>query len=179
LIEFDRRFDLHGGVFFLTPDELPRLAAGENLTATITARRRRWAVLKSLPMPPVLFSDDLAAIGRTLESIGNASQFRGAALSAGVAEGTALVLDEPTSVQESAYVLVCPTSDPAWTPLMLQASAVVFESSGMLSHGAIVAREFGLPAVGGIADATRRVQNGQRLRVDGGAGVVTLLGGAD
>jgi pyruvate,water dikinase len=62
---------------------------------------------------------------------------------------------------------------------MLQASAVVFESSGMLSHGAIVAREFGLPAVGGIADATRRVQNGQRLRVDGGAGVVTLLGGAD
>jgi len=176
LIELDRRFDLHGGVFFLTPDELPRLAAGENLTATITARRRRWAVLKSLPMPTVFFSDDLAAIGRTPEPIGNSPQIQGVALSAGVAEGTALVLDEPTSVQESAYVLVCPTSDPAWTPLMLQASAVVFESSGMLSHGAIVAREFGLPAVGGIADATLRVQNGQRLRVDGGAGVVTLLG---
>jgi pyruvate,water dikinase len=92
-----------------------------------------------------------------------------------VAEGTALVLGEPASVQKRAYVLVCPTSDAAWTPLLLQASAVVFESSGMLSHGAIVAREFGLPAVGGIADATRRFQNGQRLRVNGEAGVVTVI----
>jgi pyruvate,water dikinase len=175
LVELDRRCDLQGGIFFLTTDELPRLAAGDSLTPIIAARRRRWAVLKSLPMPPILFSDDLAAIGRTPAPIGNASRIEGVALSAGVAEGTALVLGEPASVQKRAYVLVCPTSDAAWTPLLLQASAVVFESSGMLSHGAIVAREFGLPAVGGIADATRRFQNGQRLRVNGEAGVVTVI----
>jgi pyruvate,water dikinase len=96
-----------------------------------------------------------------------------------VAEGSALILDQSTRVDESGYVLVCSTSDPAWTPLMLRASAVIFESSGRLSHGAIVAREFGLPAVGGIANATSQFQNGQRLRVDGKAGVVTVLGDAD
>jgi rifampicin phosphotransferase len=177
LVELDRRFNLHGGIFFLTPGELPRLAVGEQFTEAIAARRRRWAVLKSLPIPAVLFSDDLGTIGRAPDPPPSAPQIMGIGLSAGVGEGPAQVLSEPALVETSGYVLVCPTSEPAWTPLMLSAGAVVFESGGVLSHGAIVAREFGVPAVGGISDATRRFKNGQRLRVDGGSGNVTILPG--
>ena len=73
-------------------------------------------------------------------------------------------------------MLVCPSTDPAWVPLFVNAKALVMETGGVLSHGAIVAREFGLPAVAGIAGVQRMLKTGQRLRVDGGRGVVTLLG---
>jgi pyruvate,water dikinase len=61
-------------------------------------------------------------------------------------------------------------------PLFVRAKALVMETGGVLSHGAIVAREFGLPAVAGIPDAVRRIKSGQRLRVDGGRGTVSVLG---
>jgi pyruvate,water dikinase len=74
------------------------------------------------------------------------------------------------------YILVCPSTDPAWVPLFVQARGLVMETGGMLSHGAIVAREFGLPAVAGIADVHRRIKTGQRLRIDGATGTVNVLG---
>jgi pyruvate,water dikinase len=173
LLEFDRRFELHGGVFFLEPGELPRAAAGEAFGETIAERRRRWAVLKSLPKPAVIFSDDLAAIGRMAATDLSACEWKGIAVSAGAAEGPALVLDEPAPIDSSEpYVLVCPTLDPNWTPLMMGASALVAEIGGVLSHGAIVAREMGVPTVTGIGGIMSRVQTGQRLRVDGTAGIV-------
>src|SRR5207248_8467003 len=67
LVELDRRFNLQGGIFFLTPDELPRLTTGENLANVIAQRRRRRSVVLSLEAPQVLFSDDLEAIGRTVK----------------------------------------------------------------------------------------------------------------
>ncbi len=94
LLEIDRRYRLQGGVFFLTPEELPRLTAGEDLTELIAKRRRRRAAALSLEAPPVLFSDDLEAIGRPVV-IAGAEEMKGAPLSAGVAEGPALVLDQP------------------------------------------------------------------------------------
>jgi pyruvate,water dikinase len=179
LLEFDRRFDLNGGVFYLMPEELPRLTAGDDLSATITGRRKRWTALKSVPMPGVLFSDDLEAIGRAPATRADVARFEGHALSFGVAEGSAMVLREPTNVEsDEPFVLVCPTMDPAWTPLMLRACAVVTETGGVLSHGAIVAREIGVAAVGGVLDATKRIRNGDRLRVDGGSGVVMVVDAA-
>jgi pyruvate,water dikinase len=176
LLELDSRFCLRGGIFFLTPEELPRLAGGDDLSATIAARRRRWAVLKSLPAPAVLFSDDLEAIGRLSPPTTTVRSIHGVAVSHGVAEGPAVVLTEPTTVEsDEPYVLVCPSSDPAWTPLLLGACAVVMETGGVLSHGAIVAREFGLPAVGGVPAATSRFRSGERLHVDAGQGTVTVL----
>jgi phosphohistidine swiveling domain-containing protein len=73
------------------------------------------------------------------------------------------------------FVLVCPSTDPGWVPLFLRARALVIETGGVLSHGAIVAREFGLPAVANLPDACARIQTGHRLRVDGSAGMVWLL----
>src|SRR5207249_3557285 len=166
---------LQGGVFFLTPEELPALLRGEDMTDRINQRRRRRTLLLSLEVPQVLFSDDLEAIGRPVHTEG-ADVLRGVALSAGVAEGPALVAEEPTAdVPSHPYVLVCPSTDPAWVPLFAHARALVMETGGVLSHGAIVAREFGLPAVAGLPDVQRRLRTGQRLRVDGGTGLVTVL----
>jgi pyruvate,water dikinase len=177
LRELDRRSRLDGGVFYLTLDELPRLVAGEDFSALIAERRKRRRLLLSLEVPPVLFSDDLDAIGRPPPPPDGATNLPGVPLSAGVAEAPALVLDEPPQGAAPAgpYVLVCPSTDPAWVPLFVNARALVMETGGVLSHGAIVAREFGLPAVAGLSGVTRRLKTGQRLRVDGGSGVVTVL----
>jgi pyruvate,water dikinase len=176
LVELDRRHGLDGGIFFLTPDELPRLVQGEDFATLVTERRRRRELALSLEAPPVLFSDDLEAIGRRTEAAA-IETLHGVALSAGVAEGTALVLQTPdaSAIPSEPYILVCPSTDPAWLPLFVRAKGLVMETGGVLSHGAIVAREFGLPAVAGLPDVHRRVRCGQHLRIDGARGTVSML----
>ncbi|HZY85249.1 MAG TPA: PEP-utilizing enzyme, partial [Gemmataceae bacterium] len=104
---------------------------------------------------------------------------QGLPLSAGTAEAPALVLHEPRTdgLPAEPYVLVCPSTDPAWVPLFARARGLVMEVGGVLSHGAIVAREYGLPAVAGIPGVQKRLRTGQRLRVDGARGTVTVLPG--
>jgi phosphoenolpyruvate synthase/pyruvate phosphate dikinase len=80
---------------------------------------------------------------------------------------------------EAGTILVCPTTTPAWTPLFSQARGLVTDVGGVLAHGSIVAREYGIPAVLGTGASTQRIQSGQTIRVDGDAGTVTLLDGAD
>jgi pyruvate,water dikinase len=176
LVELDQRYRLQGGIFYLMPAELPQLIAGQDLTKLIAERRRRHTIALSLELPAVIFSDDLDAIGRP-PMIEGADQLRGVPLSAGVAEGLALVLDEPRTdnLPAEPYILVCPSTDPAWVPLFVQARGLVMEIGGVLSHGAIVAREYGLPAVAGLPGVQRQLRTGQRLRVDGGSGTITIL----
>ena len=177
LIELDRRLGLNGGIFFLTPADFTDLMAGKDLTGKIAESRKRRQTELSLEVPPVLFSDDLEAIGRPLPELVGGSKLEGVALSAGVCEGPALVLTEPTSAPpgEGGYILVCPTTDPAWVPLFVRAKGLVMETGGVLSHGAIVAREFGLPAVAGLPGITQQLKTGQRVRVDGGRGTVVIV----
>ncbi len=141
-----------------------------------SAKQRREIAL-SLPAPTVIFSDDLDAIGRELELSGS-DAMQGVPLSAGVVEASAWVLSDIAGAQmpSEPYILVCPSTDPAWVPLFVQARGLVMETGGMLSHGAIVAREFGLPAVAGIAEVHRRIKTGQRLRIDGATGMVNVVG---
>lgn len=177
LLEIDRRHRLNGGIFDLTPDDLPRLATGEDLSPLIEARRRRRRLALSLDAPPVLFSDDLDALGRA-PAVPEGDHLKGTPVSAGVVEGEALVLSDPADAPEDieGFILVCPSTDPAWLLLFLRARGLVMETGGVLSHGAIVAREFGLPAVVGLPGLLSRLTTGQRLRVDGNAGVVHVLG---
>ncbi|VTU00352.1 pyruvate phosphate dikinase : Pyruvate phosphate dikinase PEP/pyruvate-binding protein OS=Rhodopirellula sp. SWK7 GN=RRSWK_04808 PE=4 SV=1: PPDK_N: PEP-utilizers [Gemmataceae bacterium] len=177
LVELDRRFGLNGGIFYLTPGDFSDLLAGKDLSGPIAVARKRRQAELSLEVPPVLFSDDLDAIGRPLPEPAGGDKLDGVPLSAGVAEGPALVLTEPTAAPpgEGGYVLVCPTTDPAWVPLFVRAKALVMETGGVLSHGAIVAREFGLPAVAGLPGVTQRLKTGQTVRVDGGRGTVTVI----
>ncbi|MCI0640193.1 MAG: hypothetical protein L0Y72_14940 [Gemmataceae bacterium] len=180
LVELDERFQLDSGVFFLTLDELPRLAqqnvADDAWRKLVAERRRRREIALSLATPQVLFSDDLEALGRDVEIAGT-DVLDGVPLSAGTAEGPVWVVQHVVGSQPPSepYILVCPSTDPAWVPLLVNARGLVMETGGVLSHGAIVAREFGLPAVAGIADAHRRLKTGQRIRVDGASGKITVL----
>ncbi|MFN7544869.1 MAG: PEP-utilizing enzyme [Acidobacteriota bacterium] len=100
--------------------------------------------------------------------------WRGIAVSPGQVTAIARVIRSPEEGSEfgEGEILVAPNTHPGWTPLFLRASAVVMETGGYLSHGAIVAREYGLPAVVNLPGLLRQVRNGERLTVDGNAGTV-------
>jgi pyruvate,water dikinase len=105
-----------------------------------------------------------------------AGALTGTAASAGVYEGTVRVVHDPAQANlRPGEVLVAVGTDPAWTPLFLSAGALVMELGGIMSHGSVVAREYGIPAVVGVAGATRLLQTGQRVRVDGESGQVVPL----
>src|SRR5262249_15641974 len=120
LLEIGRRCDIGDGVFYLMPDELPKLLAGDKFHATIKERRQRRSLALSLEVPPVLFSDDLDSIGRSL-FVAASTEMKGTPLSPGVAEAPALVLTVPPTSPQIAegFALVCPSTDPAWVPLFL------------------------------------------------------------
>jgi pyruvate,water dikinase len=100
----------------------------------------------------------------------------GTAASPGVYEGRVRVIFDPRDAKLApGEVLVAPGTDPAWTPLFLSAGALVMEIGGIISHGSVVAREYGIPAVVGVSGATHQLQTGQRVRVDGENGLVIPL----
>jgi pyruvate,water dikinase len=76
---------------------------------------------------------------------------------------------------EAGDVLVTAFTDPSWSPLFVAVAGLVIEVGGRMTHGAVIAREYGLPAVVGVEDATRRIQDGQRIRIDGTHGYVEIL----
>jgi pyruvate,water dikinase len=164
-------------IFLLTLPEARRALAGEDLSELVAARRetfRRERARRHIPR--VLLSDGTDAEA-ALVSV--ADGLRGSPASPGVATGTARVIRSPQGARlEPGEILVAPATDPGWTPLFLTAGALVMEMGGMMSHGAVVAREYGIPAVVGVAGATERIATGHRLTVDGSAGTVTLEGEA-
>ncbi len=100
----------------------------------------------------------------------------GSPVSPGLVEGVAHVVLDPFSAQLApGEILVCPGTDPAWTPLFLAAGGLVMEVGGLMTHGSVVAREYGIPAVVGVGQATQRLTTGTRIRVDGSSGTVTIL----
>ena len=99
----------------------------------------------------------------------------GTPASAGTVSGIARVILDPVGARlEPGEILVAPSTDPGWTPLFLTAGGLVMEMGGANSHGAVVAREYGIPAVVGVAGATARIRSGQRIQVNGTAGLVTI-----
>ena len=176
LLELNRRYQLDGGIFYLEPDELDRLTQGEDLQSVIAERKTTRSRSLTIELPDVIYSDILNRIGEP-QAIEAKDEIQGLGVSVGVATSEAYVLRDATEAQIAGknYILVCPSTDPGWTPLFLHAAALVMEYGGMLSHGAIVAREYGIPAVVNITAATQRIQSGQRLRVDGDRGVVSIL----
>ena len=86
-----------------------------------------------------------------------------------------VVFDPREAKLEPGEILVAPGTDPAWTPLFLTAGALVMEIGGIMSHGSVVAREYGIPAVVGVAGATQQLHTGQQVRVDGENGLVVPM----
>jgi pyruvate, water dikinase len=139
------------------------------------------------PIPDII--DDPAIVmlwGITRESLDNwlsagagtdSNEVRGFAASSGVVEGIARIVKsvEELSRLQQGDILVCHVTNPTWTPIFQKIRAAVSDIGGSMSHAAIVAREYGLPAVVGTGNATSKIKDGQRIRVDGGRGIVTLL----
>ena len=121
-------------------------------------------------------SETLATWARTPDAA-NAHELHGFAASAGVVEGIAHVLMNANDIglMKDGEILVCPVTNPSWGPVFGKIRATVSDIGGTMSHAAIVAREYGMPAVVGTGTATKRIKTGQRLRVDGDNGVVTIL----
>ena len=127
-------------------------------------------------IPRVLLSDGMTYYEGVRAPDGQEGVIIGDPVSPGVVEGTARVIFDPHSSQLTpGEILVCPGTDPAWTPLFLSASGLVMEVGGMMTHGSVVAREYGIPAVVGVHQATERIKTGQRLRVNGSTGEITLI----
>ena len=147
-------------------------------------RRRRqyeqWSAQTPPPLrdrsgEPIVSAAEAAAADS--EAAQETGPMRGIAASAGVARGRARVATSPAEGRElvAGEVLVARFTDPGWTPIFPLASAVVTEIGGMLSHGAVVAREYGIPAVVNVRAATKRIQTGDEVEVDGSKGVVRLV----
>ena len=182
LLELDRRYELGDGIFFLTLDDLPELVMlAEGKAPAIfferieKSKRRRQIALE--PAGADCHFQRRSRSGGREPTHESGGAMQGSPLSAGIVEAAAWVLEDVAGAQmpHEPYILVCPSTDPAWVPLFVQARGLVMETGGMLSHGAIVAREFGLPAVAGIPDVHRRIKTGQRLRIDGATGMVSVL----
>jgi len=107
----------------------------------------------------------------------SAEEMRGVAASPGVVEGVARVLHDVNEIGElrEGEILVCPVTAPSWAPVFAKIKAAVSDIGGAMSHAAIVAREYGMPAVVGTGDATKRIRTGDKVRVDGDRGTVRVL----
>jgi len=164
--------DAPDDAFFLTLPELRRAIAGEDLRGTVVDRRALYRREQGRRhVPRVLLSDGTDAETAIAAPMDGA--IRGTPASPGIARGIAHVIRSPVGARlEPGEVLVAPSTDPGWTPLFLTAGALVMEMGGMMSHGAVVAREYGIPAVVGVPDATGRIATGDQVTVDGSAGTV-------
>jgi phosphohistidine swiveling domain-containing protein len=148
-----------------------------NLESAVATRAEQFQRDRA-KRPPIAISSDgeIPSPAGDREGI-PANALPGTAVSAGVAEGIARVITDPQrEVLQAGEILVAPFTDPGWTPLFVHAAAVVTEVGGLMTHGAVVAREYGIPAVVSVASATERIRTGQRIRVDGTRGFVEILG---
>ena len=167
-------------LFYLTMRELRTLALGApgNWKKLVRARRLAEAnELRRKPIPRLLLSDGTAFYaGITPVAGDDESILVGSGVSPGLVEGTVRVVHSPLEAElEPGDILVCPGTDPAWTPLFLTAGGLVMEVGGMMTHGSVVAREYGIPAVAGVDRATERLETGRKIRVDGSSGSIEIL----
>ncbi|WP_435156770.1 PEP/pyruvate-binding domain-containing protein [Haladaptatus sp. DFWS20] len=170
--------DQQGDVWYLHRDELFDALDGAHVDVDIAARRREHARHIEFDAPPVLTSEGEAIRSHTEREMVPEGALVGTGVSSGVVEGVARVIRDPsTATVESGEILVAPSTDPGWTPLFLNAAGLVSEVGGAVSHGALVAREYGLPAVVSVPEATKRIRTGQRIRIDGISGTIEVLDG--
>jgi phosphohistidine swiveling domain-containing protein len=166
-------------LFYLSLAEMEAFAAGEarDWRAVIAQRRAAYRQeMQRRQVPRLLLSDGRAFYEGLSEPEGLGEAMLGAPVSPGLVEGRVRVVLDPRQADLlPGEILVCPGTDPSWTPLFLTAAGLVMEVGGMMTHGAVVAREYGIPSVVGVDRATQRLQTGQRVRLDGSTGRITLL----
>ena len=164
-------------IFFLDFAELGDAVRRNRVDDELISRRKgAFRSFQALTPPRVLTSDGEAVTGTYRRDDVPTGALVGLPVSAGVVEGRArVVLDMAGADLEAGDILVTAYTDPSWTPLFVAISGLVTEVGGLMTHGAVIAREYGLPAVVGVVDATRLIADGQRIRVHGTEGYVEIL----
>lgn len=163
-------------IWFLRLDELDDVVSGKaNVEVTIRARRAEYRHNLSLSPPPVVIGEYSPGPERRPDA-DPPTCLTGIPCNPGIVVGPARVIEQGGRDEVlPGEVLVAPVTDPGWTPYFINAAALVVDMGGILSHGSIIAREYGIPAVVNVGPATRLIRTGQLLRVDGAAGVVEVL----
>jgi len=164
-------------IYYLTVQELREVVRTNQLDGQLVSRRKdEHERYRKLTPPRVITSDGEIIAGAYKRANLPAGAIVGLPVSSGVVEGRARVLLDMADAELAAGdILVTPFTDPSWTPLFVSIKGLVTEVGGLMTHGAVIAREYGLPAVVGVEHATRLIQDGQRIRVHGTDGYVELL----
>ena len=164
-------------IFFLRFEELHDVVRTNSVDEQLIAQRKAdFSFYRALTPPRVLTSDGEAVAGTYRRNDLPSGAWAGLAVSAGIIEGRArVIVDMADADLEPGDILVTAYTDPSWTPLFVTIAGLVTEVGGMMTHGAVIAREYGLPAVVGVERATERIRDGQRIRVNGTDGYVMLL----
>ncbi|HEX9043241.1 MAG TPA: rifamycin-inactivating phosphotransferase [Trebonia sp.] len=164
-------------IFYLRLQELRDVVRANQVDYQLIAQRREaFRSYEALTPPRVLTSDGEAIAGAYRREDVPAGALTGLPVSAGTAEGRArVILDMAGADLEAGDILVTAYTDPSWTPAFVAITGLVTEVGGLMTHGAVIAREYGLPAVVGVEHATRLIQDGQRIRVHGTDGYVEIL----
>ncbi len=164
-------------IFYLTLEEVRDVVRNGRVDPELVDRRREaFASYGALTPPRVLTSDGEVVTGTYARDDVPAGALVGLAVSAGTVEGRArVVLDMADTELEPGDILVTSYTDPGWTPTFVVIAGLVTEVGGLMTHGSVIAREYGLPAVVGVEQATRLIADGQRIRLHGTDGYVEIL----
>jgi len=164
-------------IFFLRFEELQDVVRSRRVEhQLIRERKDAYNSYTSLKPPRVLTSDGEMLSGEYRRDDLPPGALVGLPVSAGIVEGRArVILDMAKADLEPGDILVTAYTDPSWTPLFVAITGLVTEVGGVMTHGAVIAREYGLPAVVGVEHATRLIRDGQRIRVHGTEGYVEIL----
>jgi rifampicin phosphotransferase len=164
-------------IFYLTFQELHDVVRTNQVDDQLISRRKdAFRAYQALTPPRVLTSDGEAIAGAYRRDDVPAGALMGLPVSSGTIEGRArVILDVAEAELEPGDILVTAYTDPSWSPLFVAIEGLVTEVGGLMTHGAVIAREYGLPAVVGVEHATRLIRDGQRIRVHGTDGYVEIL----
>ena len=152
---------------------------GPTLPALVCARREVYQTYAATEMPYTMRESDVTRLvpGHGLMGTALSSVLSGLPVSPGQVQGRVIVLSRPedSDRMQEGVILVTPSTDTAWFPVFTKARGLIIERGGLLSHGSIITREFGLPAVANIPNASSRFQDGDLVLLDGGTGLVQIL----
>jgi pyruvate,water dikinase len=164
-------------LFYIRFEELQDVVRTQQVDEQLIQQRKdAFTAYQSLTPPRVVTSDGEVVSGANRRDDVPAGALAGLAVSGGTVEGRArVILDVTKADLEAGDILVTAYTDPSWTPLFVAIKGLVTEVGGLMTHGAVIAREYGLPAVVGVEHVTRLIRDGQRIRVNGTDGYVEIL----
>ncbi|MED4073969.1 phosphoenolpyruvate synthase [Priestia endophytica] len=164
-------------IYYLTFEELHEVVRTNKLDYEIISKRKdEYKLYEKLTPPRVITSDGESIVGKYKRENLPAEAVVGLPVSSGVIEGRArVILNMGDANLEDGDILVTTFTDPSWTPLFVSIKGLVTEVGGLMTHGAVIAREYGLPAVVGVENATKLIKDGQRIRVNGTDGYIEIL----